>query len=284
MKTDSQRCCTAVNKSSECSTDDRLKNPRVASLLEVTVGEGIRPIDLLDALEKSPELLNKSPLQWENCFKELKSYGFTHRDCFSMISQYPDLITLVEGNGFRVSMTQWINCQLGYDNVLDLLTFCPHYLSISGTELSRRMPLLYSLGKNGKNVTRLLKNCPSLLHGNWKDIGAKLNYVENVMKINTKEENLSKCYMFNRTVDEIQTRHVFLQRAGIYVTPGKIKGTKLEQKQQPWSKNPHLSDITDTSEEVFISEVASGLTLEEFEVFREMYSEELNKVDRKSVV
>jgi hypothetical protein len=58
MKIDSQRCCTAVYKSLECSIDDRLNNPRVASLLEVAVGEGIRPIDVLDAAEKSPELLN----------------------------------------------------------------------------------------------------------------------------------------------------------------------------------------------------------------------------------
>jgi hypothetical protein len=60
--------------------------------------------------------------------------------------------------------------------------------------LSSRIPLLYSLARNGKNVTSLL-NSPSLLYGKWKDI-----------------ENLSKCYMFSRAVDEIQTRHVFLQR------------------------------------------------------------------------
>jgi hypothetical protein len=63
------------------------------------------------------------------------------------------------------------------------------------------------------------------------------------------------------------------------VTPGKIKGTKVEQRQQPWSKNPCLSHITDTSDETFIFQVASDLTLEELEVFREMYSEELNKQD-----
>jgi hypothetical protein len=63
------------------------------------------------------------------------------------------------------------------------------------------------------------------------------------------------------------------------VTPGKIKGTKVEQRQQPWSKNPHLSHITDTSDEAFISEVAPDLTLEELEVFREMYNEELNEQD-----
>jgi hypothetical protein len=63
------------------------------------------------------------------------------------------------------------------------------------------------------------------------------------------------------------------------VTPGKIKGTTVEQRQQPWSKNPSLSHITDTSDETFISEVASDLTLEELEVFREMYTEELNKQD-----
>lgn len=68
------------------------------------------------------------------------------------------------------------------------------------------------------------------------------------------------------------------------MTPGKIKGTKLEQKQQPWSKNPRLGDITDTSEEVFISEVASHLTLEEFEVFRELYGEELNREDDSETV
>jgi hypothetical protein len=70
-----------------------------------------------------------------------------------------------------------------------------------------------------------------------------------------------------------------LYRAGIYVTPGKIKGTKVQQRQSPWSKNPSLSHITDSSDEVFISEVASDLTLEELEVFREMYKEELNLGD-----
>jgi hypothetical protein len=63
------------------------------------------------------------------------------------------------------------------------------------------------------------------------------------------------------------------------VTPGKIKGTKVEQRQKPWSKNPSLSHITDTSDEVFISKVASDITLEELEVFSEMYKEELNVED-----
>lgn len=63
------------------------------------------------------------------------------------------------------------------------------------------------------------------------------------------------------------------------MTPGKIKGTKVEQRQKPWSKNPSLSHITDTSDEVFISKVASDITLEELEVFSEMYKEELNVED-----
>jgi hypothetical protein len=110
-------------------------------------------------------------------------------------------------------MAHWMNCQLGYDNVLDLLAACPHFLSISRCELERRIPLLSLLGKShGKSVTRLLQSCPNLLYGNWKDVEAKLDYIENVMKIDTKKENLTKCYVFNRTLDEIQTRHMFLQR------------------------------------------------------------------------
>jgi hypothetical protein len=205
--------CTAVKNSSEQHTVDRLQDPTVISLLEVTVKEGVLPSDVINALDISPELLNRSPLQWVNCFKELKSYGFTQRDCLNMLTAYPYLFTLVENNGLSLSMARWMNCQLGYDNVLELLAACPHYLSVTGDELSCRIPLLTSLGKSrGKNVTRLLQNCPSLLFGNWKDVEAKLDYVENVMKIDTKKENLTKCYMFNSSLDEIQTSHMFLQR------------------------------------------------------------------------
>jgi len=213
MEAVSCRYCTAAKKSAQCSTDDRLQNLKVTLLLEVTAREGIKSDDVLSALEISPELLDKSPLQWENCFKELKFHGFTKRDCLRMLTLYPDVITLVENNELKLSMAQWMNCQLGYSNMLDLLAACPHFLSVSRSELSRRIPLLYSFAKSsGKNVTRLLKNCPGLLYQNWKDVEAKLDYVENVMKIDTKEENVTKCYMFNRTLEEIQTRHVFLQR------------------------------------------------------------------------
>lgn len=205
---------TAVKKSSEQHTVDKLEDPRVALLLEVTVREGVTSGDVINALDVSPELLNRLPLQWENCFKELKSLGFTHRDCLRMVTAYPHLFTLVENNKLSLSMERWMNCQLGYDNVLDLMTVCPHFLSVDGNELSRRIPLLTSLAKSrGKNVTRLLQNCPSLLFSNWKDVEAKLDYVENVMKIDTKKENLTKCYVFNRSLEEIRTRHMFLHRS-----------------------------------------------------------------------
>lgn len=213
MEIEKQRFCTVVEKSPPCSTDDRFQNPKIASLIEVTVKERIQPDDLLNALEVSPELLNKSPLQWENCFKELKYHGFTGKDSLRMLTLYPDLISVVESNEFRLSMENWINCDLGYDNVLDLLVACPHFVSVSRYELQRRIPLLFSLGKShGKSVVRLLQNCPNLLYGNWKDVEAKLSYVENIMKIDTTKENLTKCYVFNRTLDEIRTRHVFLKR------------------------------------------------------------------------
>ncbi|KAJ4446091.1 hypothetical protein ANN_12783 [Periplaneta americana] len=271
------RYCTAVLNAST-SGDNRFQNPKIASLLEVTVKEGIKPDDLLSAIETSPELMTKSPLQWENCFKELKYHGFTTKDSLQMLIHYPQLLNIVEKGELNSSMEVWLNCQLGFENVLNLLVECPHFLSVRGRELSRRIPLLQSLAKSrGKNVTKLLQNCPSLLFQNWKDVEAKLAYVEDVMKIDTKKENITKCYMFNRSLDEIKTRHVFLQRAGIYITPGRIKKTRKEQAQQPWSNNPRLSQITDTSDVKFISEVANSLTVEELEVFREMYSEQLDE-------
>ena len=61
-----------------------------------------------------------------------------------MVAAYPYLFTLVENKELNFSMAQWINCQHGYDNVLDLLAACPHFLSVTGNELSHRIPLLSS--------------------------------------------------------------------------------------------------------------------------------------------
>jgi hypothetical protein len=161
--------CTAVRSSSEQHTVDRPEDPRVVSLLEVTVKEGITPSDIINALDILPELLSRSPLQWENCFKELKLHGFTQRYCTSMVAAYPYLFTLVENNELNLSVAQWMNCQLGYDSVLDLLAACPQFLSVTGNELSCRIPPLSSLGKSrGKNVAKLRQDCPSVLFGNWK--------------------------------------------------------------------------------------------------------------------
>ena len=70
---------------------------------------------------------------------------------------------------------------------------------------------------------------------------------------------------------------LFSCRAGIYIQPKKVKGTKLQQQQQPWSKNPRLAQITDTNDKVFISTIAIGLSVEELEVFREIYKEEMDE-------
>ncbi|PNF20173.1 hypothetical protein B7P43_G17217 [Cryptotermes secundus] len=165
--------CRAVRNSSEQHTADRLYDSREVSLLEMTMKEGVTRNDVINDLDILPDLLNRSPLQWENCFKELKLHGYAQRYCLSMVAAYPYLFILVENNEFILSMAHWMDCQLGYDNVLDLLAACCH------------------------NVAKLRQICPRVLFVNWEDVEIKLDYVE---------------HMFNHSLDEIQTRHIFLQR------------------------------------------------------------------------
>ncbi|PSN40563.1 hypothetical protein C0J52_10408 [Blattella germanica] len=278
-KSTSQEIPKVPSVKKELNVENFKENPKLLSLLEVTSKLGIYFDRLINSLKVSPELLDRSPVTWENTFRELTTYGFSKRDCLKMVTMFPELMKMVEKDELQIAMANWMNCQLGYDNMLDLLANHPNLLSISPSELSQRIPLLFAVTKSrGKNLTRLLRGCPSLLYSDWREITAKVDYVETVMKIDVNKENLSRCYMFNRSLDDIKTRHAFLERAGIYIRPKKVKGTKRQQEQQPWSKNPPLNKITDTSDEVFISKVAIGLTLEELEVFKEMYKEELDEI------
>ena len=203
----------SVSETSPVSPHDMMQNPKMVSLLEVTSKLGIRLDNLMSSLKISPELCNVSPKTWENGFKEITSYGFSKKRFMRMITMYPELFKMVENEKFGSAMTSWMNCKLGYDNMLALLAKQPQFLSVPDDKLRERIPLLKAVTKSSSdNVVRLLRGCPSLLSHDWRVVNAKLDYIEYEMKIDTKKENLSKCYALNRNLEEIKTRHKFLER------------------------------------------------------------------------
>lgn len=84
------------------------------------------------------------------------------------------------------------------------------------------------------------------------------------------ETEVSKSKVFSYSLDAIKCRHVFLDRLGLF----KPKNPKVDRLQP--SKNPKMNEIFDTSDREFAVKTC-GVTLEEFETFRELYKREKNR-------
>lgn len=85
------------------------------------------------------------------------------------------------------------------------------------------------------------------------------------MKVDVTD--VAKSKVFSLPIEEIKCRHVFLFRLGMF----KPKNPKVDPLQP--SKNPKMSYIYDTSDREFAVKTC-GVTLEEFETFRELYKRE----------
>lgn len=81
------------------------------------------------------------------------------------------------------------------------------------------------------------------------------------------ETDAAKSKVFSHTLDVIKCRHVFLSRLGLF----KPKNPKVDPLQP--SKNPKMAFIYDTSDREFAVKTC-GVTLDEFETFRELYKRE----------
>lgn len=94
------------------------------------------------------------------------------------------------------------------------------------------------------------------------------------MKVDVSDAAQSK--VFSLPLEDIKCRHVFLFRLGMF----KPKNPKVDPLQP--SKNPRMHYIYDTSDKEFAVKTC-GVTLEEFETFRELYKREKDREYEESV-
>lgn len=130
------------------------------------------------------------------------------------------------------------------------------------------MVFLKTYAKTQRNVFLLFLSSPNLITDPDAVTQKKIDYLTNVMKAD--ETDVSKSTVFTRSLDEIKCRHVFLSRLGMF-KPRNPKVDKLEP-----SKNPKMCYIYDTSDREFAVKTC-GVTLEEFETFRELYRREKHR-------
>lgn len=136
----------------------------------------------------------------------------------------------------------------------------------------KKITYLKELSCTNKNVWKLLMNSPSLIKENDAAIGDRYHYLTSVMRIEVPE--IVKSEVFSKSLEELKTRHMFLDRLGLF-KPRSIRADPDEP-----SKNPRLYQIVDSSDKSFATKIAR-VTLFEWEVFQDLYSKELKEADEE---
>ncbi|CAD7078913.1 unnamed protein product [Hermetia illucens] len=227
----------------------------------------------IDNIVKSvPSLVNVSTDIWQKAHSIFTEYGFKTKSFTQIVAEHPKVLTRPTAK-ISDSLEFWRGCQFGENRVENLILRYPELLEISNNrKILSQIHALKSLVHTSKNVWTLLMNSPNLIHENIKTIEAKFNYMHDIMRLEIPE--IVKSQAFSYTLDDIKTRHVFLERLGIFkprspkAPPGEI------------SKNPRLHQIMDSTESQFATKVGL-VTLAEFEAFKELFKRELNRERNK---
>ncbi|KAG4069112.1 hypothetical protein HA402_008423 [Bradysia odoriphaga] len=223
-----------------------------------------------DAIEKRPQLKNFTKDQWQQTFETLTGQGFNISSFMTIVGKRPQLL-----RRSPEKLNESIEC-LRYTNfesklIYELVEKNPEYLEFNNVALLReKMSFLKWLAKTEMNIFRLLYASPNVLAETEECTKAKMDYMTKVMRLD--ETQASKSSAFSYSLDEIKLRHVFLDRLGLF----KPKNPKVSSLQP--SKNPKTSSIFDCSDREFATKTC-GVTVEEFETFRELYRREKHRYE-----
>lgn len=230
--------------------------------------------DIEELLKATPELNNTNVDSWQNTLAALKQEGFSPQNFSLIISQNPKLL-ITNPKKISNSIDSWRSLQFANEKqTLQFLEKNPELIHLEvSREVFRRFQIIKEFVGGGSNMLKLLTICPSVLLQNVSTLQEKIDYFQNIMKIEPVE--VYKSEALSLSLDEIKTRHVFLKRLGLYVVKKKKDPNEI-------SKNPKLHQITDTSDRRFASKVCY-VTPEEFEVFQEMFKKELEAGNNKEL-
>lgn len=230
---------------------------------ELSLADQLENID--EILEATPELKRYPPEHWKTTHDFLKREGFSTRKFVSMISLNPKLLSTPREKLFA-SINSWRMYQFGDDDTMTLLEQHPELISLHhNSELLLKMGTIKEY-VGGGNLVKLLINSPVVLADSLPRICEKIDYFKDVMKVEAVQVYKSRAMSCD--LHTISTRHNFLKRLGLYIP-------KKKKEEDANSKNPLLCKITDSSDRKFAAKVCH-VTLEEYEVFQEMYRKEVD--------
>ncbi|XP_019398582.1 PREDICTED: transcription termination factor 4, mitochondrial [Crocodylus porosus] len=153
-----------------------------------------------------------------------------------------------------------------------VLSHCPTIFTLPGKKIDAIVRLFKEKCLfTAEQVTEILRSCPNVLLKEPSDLEYKFQYV--FFRMGVKHKDVVKSGFFQAPFAVIRSRHVFLERRGLYQTPDKKGQTQVI--------NVKLKDIIRLSDKDFLAQVACA-SLEEYDVFKKLLAQEEEEEDRDS--
>lgn len=229
---------------------------------------GVDNKNLFQKVAKMPVLSSGGSHAWDDLLKTLVSFGFSSPSVISMALKHPRLLKM-SSEKLTSRWVHWVQCFHNKKTAEELLSTYPMFFSLNKNEVELRYRQLRAVIGSNKFVALLLLKCPQIMYQSIDELKNVSDYISVTMVVRNAADYY-KSSALGCTLEEIKTRHVFLERCGKYRTPN------LKQSEKVPTNNPSLSDIYDTPEDEFAIKIA-GVTLEEFIVFQTMFEKELKK-------
>ncbi|KAK7582511.1 hypothetical protein V9T40_013956 [Parthenolecanium corni] len=245
----------------KANTKQLLENYPAAGRL-LAVAENIRfpePV-ICSMIFANPKITSFNPERVSSNLSQLMNLGFHVNEIKSIVRRYPDILEY-EGHDIFDTIEAWRTASLSERFICELFSMHPLLFSIPNDEAVRRLERInYLMVQKINRVKSVIEKNVAIMDGDWNRVEENFEYFYKTMRVT--EKDISHSRGLSLPLDFIQLRHTFLEKCGEYIRP-KIK----EEKGFSDRKNPSLSAILDTSDEVFAVNVAK-VSPDEYHVYK----------------
>ncbi|XP_072049049.1 uncharacterized protein [Amphiura filiformis] len=231
------------------------------------------PGNILHTIESNPDIMHTPWHSLQTVILLLEEIGLRRGQLLKALNEHKPLWGMESGT-IRKRLGQLR--QIGFnDDLKKAVAKWPQILTISGKQLNKVFEALKQCDFSRQEIKTIIADHPWVLSDSPHDIVVRFQYVHFCMGI-TEGKELVHGKIFRYPLDHTRSRHILLERMGIFRTPDKHKIDS--------AKNPQLQMIIDTTDARFCSKVAAGISVEDFEVFKRNLKDELKEMGMDDAV
>lgn len=233
--------------------------------------EALKDEHIENVVQVVPHLANVPRDCWLKCHSTFLNYGLGTTNFLRIVTGNPKVL-LWPSNRILSALECWRCCQFSEYNMFLLITKYPTLIETNNADqILKPVNLLLQHVGTRKNVWKLLMNNPEVLKQPLNQIDEKFIYLKEELCLEIPE--IVKSLALSMPLFEIQCRVIFAQRLSLF-NPVSSKANSNAP-----TRNFRLYKITDTSNKTFATKVCH-VSLEEFEVFQQLYKRELKQNER----